>query len=93
MGEHSPSEFYFCESAEAITVLVLSLIHIFHNLDDFLFQFIQAIGYIMAGYGAVQVGLSFKTQDASQKSAGLMTLAGGILVIFARSIISLITGG
>ena len=64
-----------------------------HNLDDFLFQFIQAIGYIMAGYGAVQVGLSFKTQDASQKSAGLMTLAGGILVIFARSIISLITGG
>ena len=64
-----------------------------HNLDDFLFQFIQAIGYIMAGYGAVQVGLSFKTHDASQKSAGLMTRAGGILVIFARSIISLITGG
>ena len=43
-------------------------------------------------YGVVQVGMSFKTTDPTQRVNGFMTLAGGAVITFAKEILSLITG-
>jgi hypothetical protein len=63
------------------------------NLSDFIFGLIRAIGMILLGFGIVQVGLSFKSHDPSQRANGFMTLAGGIIITFAKEILNLITGG
>jgi hypothetical protein len=63
-----------------------------NNLSDFIFGVIRAIGLILLGFGIVQVGMSFKSQDPSQRSNGFLTLAGGVIIFFAREILNLITG-
>jgi len=63
-----------------------------NNLSDFMFGLIRAIGMILLGFGIVQVGLSLKTHDPSQRANGFMTVAGGIVITFAKEILSLITG-
>ena len=50
-----------------------------------------AIGLILLGWGVVQVGLSFQSHDPSQRSQGFLTLAGGLVVTFAKEILDLIT--
>ena len=59
------------------------------NLSSFIFSLIRAIGLILLGWGVVQVGLSFQ----SQRAQGFLTLAGGLVVTFAKEILDLITGG
>ena len=49
-----------------------------NNLSDFIFGFIRAIGLILLGFGIVQVGLSLKSHDPSQRANGFLTLAGGV---------------
>ncbi len=68
-------------------------IMVVNNLSDFIFGLIRAIGLILLGFGIVQVGLSFKSHDPSQRANGFMTLAGGIIITFAKEILNLITGG
>ena len=63
------------------------------NLSDFIFALIRAVGLILLGWGVVQVGLSFQSHDPSQRSQGFLTLAGGLVVTFAKEILDLITGG
>lgn len=63
-----------------------------NNLSTFIFGLIRAIGLIMLGFGILQVGLSFKSHDPSQRSNGLLTLAGGIIITFSKEILTLITG-
>ena len=50
------------------------------------------IGMIMLGFGIVQVGLSLKSHDPSQRANGFLTLAGGVVITFAKEILTLITG-
>jgi len=64
-----------------------------NNLSDFIFGLIRAVGMILLGFGIVQVGLSLKTHDPSQRANGFMTVAGGIVITFAKEILNLITGG
>lgn len=64
-----------------------------NNLSDFIFSLIRAVGMILLGWGIVQVGLSFQSHDPSQRSQGFLTLAGGLVVTFAKEILVLITGG
>ena len=64
-----------------------------NNLSTFVFSLIRAIGLILLGWGVVQVGLSFQSHDPSQRSQGFLTLAGGLVVTFAKEILDLITGG
>ena len=64
-----------------------------NNLSNFIFGIIRAIGLIILGFGVVQIGLSFKSQDPTQRANGFLTLAGGIVITFAREILTLITGG
>ena len=61
------------------------------NLTDFIFSLIRAVGLILLGYGVLQVGLSLQSHDPSQRSNGMLTIAGGIVITFTREILTLIT--
>ena len=63
---------------------------IVNNLSDFLFSVIKAIGIIILGWGIVQVGMSIQSHDASQRTQGLLCLFGGLLIAFAKEILTLI---
>ena len=67
-------------------------LQVVNNLSDFIFGLIRAIGMILLGFGIVQVGLSLKSHDPSQRANGFLTLAGGIIIMFAKEILTLITG-
>lgn len=74
----------FAAGGDPITVV--------NNLSDFIFGLIRAVGLILLGWGIVQVGLSFSSHDPSQRSNGFLTLAGGVVITFAKEILTLITG-
>ena len=63
-----------------------------NNLSTFIFSLIRAVGLILLGYGILQVGLSFQSHDPSQRSNGILTIAGGIIIVFTKEILDLITG-
>ena len=67
-------------------------LEVINNLSDFIFGLIRAIGMILLGFGIVQIGLSLKSHDPSQRANGFMTLAGGVIITFAKEILTLITG-
>ena len=88
--------------ASVFTVLMLGAgafadggdpIAVINTLSDFIFGLIRAVGIILLGWGIVQVGLSLQSHDPSQRSNGFLTLAGGIVITFAKEILELITGG
>ncbi len=63
-----------------------------NNLSEFMFGLIRAVGMILLGFGVVQVGLSLKSHDPSQRANGFLTLAGGVIIMFAKEILDLIVG-
>ena len=67
-------------------------IAVVNNLSEFIFGLIRAVGLILLGWGIVQVGLSFQSHDPSQRSNGFLTLAGGVIITFAKEILNLIVG-
>jgi len=68
-------------------------LQVINNLSEFIFGLIRAIGMILLGFGIVQIGLSLKSHDPSQRANGFLTLAGGVIITFAKEILNLITGG
>ena len=67
-------------------------ITVVNNLSDFLFGLVRAVGMIMLGFAIVQIGLSLKSHDPSQRANGFLTLAGGVIITFSKEILTLITG-
>lgn len=67
-------------------------IDVVNNLSDFLFALIRAVGMILLGYGIVQIGLSLKSHDPTQRANGIMTLAGGAVITFTKEILTMIVG-
>ncbi len=63
---------------------------IVNNLSEFVFSIIKAIGVIILGWGIVQVGMSIQSHDASQRTQGFMCLFGGLMIAFAKEILSTI---
>ena len=61
-----------------------------NNLSDFIFSCIKAIGIIILGWGVVQVGMSIQSHDASQRSQGFLCLFGGLVIAFAKEILTTI---
>lgn len=55
-----------------------------NNLSEFIFSLIRAVGLILLGYGILQVGLSLQSHDPSQRSNGMLTIAGGIVITFTN---------
>ena len=72
----------FATTADPITVV--------NNLSDFIFSAIKAVGVIILGWGIVQVGMSIQSHDASQRSQGFLCLFGGLVIAFAKEILSTI---
>ena len=66
-------------------------IAVVNKLSDFIFGLIRAVGIILLGFGVLQLGLSLKSHDPSQRANGMMTIAGGIVITFTKEILSLIT--
>ena len=92
---------FYCMVVMAMTVVLGSSVTAFaagdpltvvNNLSDFIFGLVRAVGMIMLGFGIVQVGLSLKSHDPSQRANGFLTLAGGVVITFAKEILTLITG-
>ena len=88
----------YCTLALMITLFAVPVyaandpLTVVNNLSDFIFGLIRAIGLILLGFGIVQIGLSLKSHDPSQRANGFLTLAGGIIITFAKEILNLITG-
>lgn len=90
---------YFARAA-ALVILVFPAtafaesdpLTVINNLSDFIFGVIRAIGLILLGFGILQVGLSLKSHDASQRANGMLTVAGGVIITFTKEILDLITG-
>ena len=72
----------FAANGDPITVV--------NNLSDFIFSAIKAIGIIILGWGIVQVGMSIQSHDASQRSQGFLCLFGGLVIAFAKEILTAI---
>ena len=79
-------------SATATAFAADDPLQVVNNLSEFIFGLIRAIGIILLAFGIVQVGLSLKSHDPSQRANGFLTLAGGIIITFAKEILNLITG-
>lgn len=63
-----------------------------NKLSEFIFSLIRAIGLILLGLGIMQVGLSLKSHDPSQRANGFLTVAGGIIITFTKEILNMIVG-
>ena len=48
---------------------------------------------MVSGWGVLQVGMSIQSHDPSQRTQGILCLVGGLLIMFAKDILDLITGG
>ena len=78
-----------CAVAGTSTVVLAAddPLSVVNNLSNFIF------GLIILGFSIVQIGLSIKSHDPSQRANGFLTLAGGIVITFAKEILNMITGG
>lgn len=72
------------------TVFAADPLTTINSLSDFIFSAIKAIGLILLGFGIVQIGLSLKSHDASQRANGFLTFFGGVIIAFAKDILDLI---
>ena len=104
MNKTKPSKRFkiFCALALALSMMLSTAsiayatggdpLTVINNLSTFIFGLIRAVGIILLGWGIVQVGLSLQSHDPSQRSNGFLTLAGGIVITFAKEILDLIVG-
>ena len=72
----------FAASTDPLTIV--------NNLSTFIFSCIRAIGIIILGWGIVQEGMSVQSHDASQRTQGFLCLFGGLLITFAKEILTTI---
>ena len=98
--ERKTKRIYAIAACLVMTVLVTAVpalaaddpLAVVNNLSDFIFSLIRAIGLILLGLGILQVGLSLKSHDPSQRANGMLTVAGGIVITFTKEILTMITG-
>ena len=86
------SSFLLCFSCCTVAYAADDPLAVINNLSTFIFGLIRAVGLIILGFGIVQVGLSLKSHDPSQRANGFLTLAGGVVITFAKEILDLIVG-
>ena len=67
-------------------------ISIINNLSDFIFSLTRSVGIIILIFGVVQIGMSYQSHDPSQRTNGVFTLVGGIIITCAKEIIGIIAG-
>lgn len=45
---------------------------------------------VIVGWGVVQLGMSVQSRDATQRTQGVLCLFGGLLIAFAKEILTAI---
>lgn len=60
------------------------------KFTELIFAVIRLIGAIFTGWGIFNVGTSFSSHDASQRAIGAATIAGGLMMCFAKQILIMI---
>jgi hypothetical protein len=89
---------YFIRAATAIllclafanTAMAADPLDAIKGLSDFVFSAIRAIGVILLGWGVVQIGMSLQSHDPSQRTNGFLSFFGGLVIAFAKDILTLI---
>ena len=66
------------------------VIGIINNFDDLIFGIVRAVGIGYAAWGFANLGTSFSAHDTSQRITGIMTIVGGVVMIFAKGILTMI---
>lgn len=64
-----------------------------NNLSNFIFSLTRAIGSIILVIGIIQFGASYQSHDPSQRTNSVFTIVGGVIITFAKEILTVITGG
>ena len=77
-------------TAMSTTVFAADPLATINSLSTFIFSAIKAIGLILLGFGIVQIGLSLKSHDASERANGFLTFFGGVIIAFAKDILDMI---
>ena len=63
-------------------------IAVINNLSDFIFGALRAVGMFVLGYSVFQIGMSFKSQDPSQRASGAVAFVGGVIMTLSKEIIN-----
>lgn len=61
-----------------------------NNLTTFILNIVSGIGVIGLIWGGVQLGLSFKSNDPSQRTGAIMFLAGGAVMFGIKYVLQAI---
>ena len=62
----------------------------FDSLSDYIFSLMRALSIIILSWGVVHVGMSIQSHGASQRNQGFLCLFGGLLIAFAKEILTTI---
>ena len=75
---------YFAAALTMVACMVLSVPAFAADEDPL------AIGVMVLGWGIVQLGMSVQSHDASQRTQGILCVFGGLIIAFAKEILSAI---
>lgn len=99
-NHHSPLQTKTFKTGTFLIVILMGLmlstacasdpVAIMGNLSTLIFSLIKAVGIILLLFGLVQLGLSLKSHDPSQRANSFLTILGGLVVAFAQEILTLI---
>lgn len=67
-------------------------ISVVNNLSDFIFTLTRGIESIILTFSVIQIGMSFKSHDPSQRANGIMSFGGGLIITFSKEILNKIAG-
>ena len=83
-----------CAIAGTSTVVLAAddPLSVVNNLSNFIFGLIRAVGMIILGFSIVQIGLSIKSHDPSQRANSMLSIVGGIIITFTKEILNAIAG-
>ena len=63
-------------------------IKVLNNLTDLIFTVLRAVGVILLIWGMVQIALSLKSHDPSQRANSILFIGGAILVFAIQPIVN-----
>lgn len=72
----------FAEGTDAVGII--------NNLKTFMLSLLSAVGVIIVIWGIVQVAMGFKSQDGTQKTQGVLFLAGGAIMASIGVVLNLL---
>lgn len=63
------------------------------RLNTLIFAILTVIGIGLIAFGVLQLGLAFRSQDPQQRSNGLLSIAGGVIVLVAERVANYVAQG